>query len=152
MKKTFLFLCLIAFAIYLGSCSSGTNEKTENNPATEKPVSIDTSMKGLTGVIEKNPPVMNGDYVSKYPNGIIKMKGFYINGKREGQWTSFFGNGEKQSEGFFKNGLRDGRALVYYENGQVYYEGFYRNGKTVGKLIFYDMQGKKIKEKDYGNP
>ena len=143
MKTKILALYLIPFTLYLVSCSSGTTEdKTEA-------ISVDTSLHGLTGVIEKSPPVMNGNFESKYPSGVVKMKGFYINGRREGEWVSFFENGKKQSEGFFKSGLRDGKALVYFENGQVYYEGYYKDGKEVGKWVFFDMEGKKINEKDY---
>ncbi|TAL61277.1 MAG: hypothetical protein EPN85_05335 [Bacteroidetes bacterium] len=149
MKTKIIVCCLLSTVYLFSACSSGTIENPENNATTENTVSVDTSLNGLTGVIEKNPPVLNGDYVSKYPSGIVKMKGFYINGKREGQWVSFFENGVKQSEGFFKNGLRDGKALVYFENGKLYYEGYYKDGKEVGKWLFYDMEGKKINEKDY---
>ena len=136
-----------AFCLY--SCSSGTDEKKKEE-ATEKTMSADTSLSGITGMIEKNPPVQQGDYIAKYPNGIVKMRGFYVNGKREGQWTSFFENGNVQSEGFFKAGLRDGKANVYYESGKKYYEGYYKDGKEVGHWIFYDESGKKINEKNYG--
>lgn len=151
MRIKIFALCLMAYALSLLSCSSGTNEKAEDKATSKKTLNIDTSLNGLTGVIEKNPPVLNGDYITKYPNGIVKMKGFYINGKREGQWISFFENGKKQSEGFFKAGLRDGKAVVFYENEQIYYEGYYKNGKEVGKWVFYDQQGKKVNEKDYGD-
>lgn len=148
MKNKFHFYSLL-FAVYsLTACSSGTDEKKKEE-ATEKSVSVDTSLRELVGVIEKNPPVQHGDYVVKYPNGIIKMRGYYINGKRNGQWTSFFQNGNVQSEGFFKDGLRDGKALVYYENGKVYYEGYYKDGREVGKWVFYDTSGVKINERNY---
>lgn len=149
MKKIILALFVSSAALCFYSCSSDSTKKSDNTPSDSSSMSIDTSLKGLTGVIEKNPPVVNGDFVSKYQNGIVKMKGYYINGKREGQWVSFFENGQKQSEGFFKNGLRDGKALVYHQNGQLYYEGFYKDGKEVGKWIFFDPQGKKINEKDF---
>lgn len=149
MKIKAIALFLILYTLFLTSCSSDTPDGTEAPTTADSTSSVDTSLKGLTGVIEKNPPVMDGKYETKYPNGIIKMKGFYINGRREGQWTSFFENGMKQSEGFFKNGLRDGKALVYFENGQVYYEGYYKDGKEVGKWVFFDQHGKKVKEKDF---
>ncbi len=150
MKTKTLALFLIPYTLYLYSCSAD-REKEGTTPINENVVSVDTSLNGLTGVLEKNPPVLNGDYITKYPNGIIKMKGFYINGKREGEWIGFFESGKKQSEGFFKAGLRDGKALVYHENEQIYYEGYYKNGKQVGKWIFFDPQGKKVNEKDYGD-
>lgn len=149
MKIKSIALFLIPYTLYLCSCSSGPNQNAESKSADTSGMSVSSNLNGLTGVIEKNPPVINGDYEVKYPSGIVKMKGFYINGKREGQWVSFFENGQKQSEGFFKNGLRDGKALVYYQNGQLYYEGYYKDGKEVGKWIFFDQQGKKLQEKDY---
>ncbi len=149
MKTKIIIYCLLSAVICYYSCSSNTNQVSDNKSSDTSGMTVDTNLKGLTGVIEKNPPVVNGDFVSKYPNGLVKMKGYYINGKREGQWVSFFENGQKQSEGFFKNGLRDGKALVYYQNGQLYYEGYYNNGKEVGKWIFFDQQGKKLQEKDY---
>jgi hypothetical protein len=148
MKTNFFAYCLLLTAFFIFSCSSGTKDKDANKSANES--AVDTSMRGLTGVIEENPPVQQGEYITKYPNGVIKMRGYYQNGKRHAQWTSFFENGNIQSEGFFKDGLRDGKATVYFENGKVYYEGYYKDGKEVGKWIFYDESGKKIKEKDYG--
>lgn len=150
MKTKITALSLLVYTLCLFSCSSDT-QKTESKSTSEKSVLVDTSLNGLTGVIESNPPVVNGDYVKKYTSGIVQMKGYYINGKREGQWTSFFESGKKQSEGFFKAGLRDGKAVVYFENEQVYYEGYYKNGQEAGKWVFYDPKGKKINEKDYGD-
>jgi len=151
MKSRIFIYGLLSTVYSLTSCSSGADEKKQDEP-NDKTISVDTSLRGLVGVIEKNPPVQQGDYIAKYPNGIIKMRGYYISGKRNGQWTSFFQNGNVQSEGFFKNGLRDGKALVYYENGKVYYEGYYKEGREVGKWVFYDTTGVKINEKDYSKP
>lgn len=142
---------VIGVSCSLFSCASGNGENTDEaqGNSSEQTTTVDTSLRGLVGVIEKNPPVQQGNYVAKYPNGIVKMKGYYINGKRNGQWTSFFENGTVQSEGFFKDGLRDGRAVVYYENGKVYYEGYYKEGREVGKWTFYSPEGKIIQEKNY---
>lgn len=151
MKNKFHFYSLL-FAVYsLTACSSGTDEKKKEE-TTEKSISVDTSLHGLVGVIEKNPPVESGDYIKKYPSGVVQMRGYYINGKRNGQWTGFFENGNVQSEGFFKDGLRDGKAVVYYENGKVYYIGYYKEGREVGQWIFYDKEGKVTHKKDYNKP
>ena len=149
MKTVLFACCLLPIACLFSSCSSNTNQKEETKSSG---VSVDTSLHGLVGVIEEHPPVQQGDYIKKYPSGIVQMHGFYINGKRNGQWTSFFENSNVQSEGFFKDGLRDGKATVYYANGKVYYEGYYKNGKEVGKWVFYDDKGNKINEKDYNMP
>lgn len=149
LKK--LFCQLVVCSWLLAGCSSDTgkiSEQADENTSNQTNFS-DTSLYGKAGVIEKNPPVQTGHYIVRYPNGIVKMRGYYINGKRNGQWVSFFENGNIQSDGFFKNGLRDGRTKVYYENGNLYYEGFYKEGKEVGKWLFYDPSGKIIKEKNY---
>ena len=151
MKNKFLFYNLLIGIYSLTGCSSGTGENKKEEEL-KKTISVDTSLRGLVGVIEKNPPVQQGDYIVQYPNGIIKMRGYYRNGKRNGQWTSFFQNGNVQSEGFFKDGLRDGSAKVYYENGKIYYEGYYKEGREVGKWVFYDTSGVKVNEKDYSKP
>ena len=152
MKTKLFAYCLLTIGYFFSSCSSGTNQKEGEKDASEKTTTIDTTLNGLAGVIEANPPVMNGDYTAKYPSGIVKLRGFYINGKRNGQWAGFFDNGNIQSEGFYKDGLRDGKATVYYPNGQIYYTGYYQNGKEVGKWLFYDQQGKQIDEKEFGTP
>lgn len=158
MKLKIIAYCLLSTVYFFTACSSDADKKsddTADSTVTDKPgktMSVDTSLKGLTGVIEKNPPVQHGDYIKKYPNGIVQMRGFYVNGKRNGQWTSFFQNGKVQSEGFFKDGLRDGKALVYYENGKIYYEGYYKDGREVGTWKFYDENGKQINEVVYTKP
>lgn len=142
---------LIVFSLLFtlfNACSSGP-EKEKEKPIEEKKAMLDTSLHGLAGVIEKNPPLEYGDYVSKYPNGVIKLKGYYVKGKREGQWVGFYENGTVWTEGFYKGGLRDGKATVYHENGKKYYGGFYKDGKQAGKWTFYNLIGDKIKEIDY---
>lgn len=147
-SKNFAY-CLLLITYFLNSCSSDPAPDSENRSSGDNATMVDTALNGRTGVIEKNPPVLNGNYEDKYPSGVIKMKGFYINGRREGQWISFFENGVKQSEGFFKGGLRDGKALVYFPSGKLYYEGYYKDGYETGKWVFFDEEGKKVNEKDY---
>src|ERR1051326_895447 len=151
MKTKIYFITLLSTGFwFLTSCSSYKGEKA--NSEKKDSIVIDTMMKGKVGVIEKNPPLENGSYISKYPNGVVKMRGYYQNGKRNGQWVCFFQNGNIQSEGGYKDGLRDGSAKVYYESGKLYYEGFYKDGKETGKWIFYDEKGNKIEERDHDKP
>ncbi|HEY4797466.1 MAG TPA: hypothetical protein VII99_00170 [Bacteroidia bacterium] len=147
MKKNILFCSLLFAVCSFAACSSGQGEKKKETK--DSVATVDTSLHGRIGVIEKNPPVNQGDYVLKYPSGVVKMRGFYINGKRNGQWTSFFEDGKIQSDGFFKDGLRDGKANVYYQSGQLYYEGYYRDGKEAGTWVFYDEKGNVAQKKIY---
>ncbi len=149
--KHILFNSFILFSACVFSyCSSGPKENEQAKPENEKTTTVDTSLNGLVGVIEKNPPVQDGDYIKKYPSGIVQLRGYYINGKRNGQWTGFFPDGKIQTEGFYKDGLRDGKAIVYYQSGKIYYTGYYKDGKEVGKWIFYKEDGTVFEEKDHG--
>lgn len=82
-------------------------------------------------------------------NGILKMTGKFLNGKREGDWTSYFNNEQLQSTGVFKNGLRTGIANIYFPNGQLRYAGQYENDKATGHWKFYNEEGKLVEEKDF---
>ena len=92
----------------------------------------------------------DGDFIMRYPNGVIRMKGFYMHGKRDGEWVSFFEDGKVQSEGYFKQGYRDGKGTVYYPNtGNKMYEGNYKDGVMVGIWKYYNTDGTFNKEVDY---
>lgn len=86
-----------------------------------------------------------GDYIDKYPTGIIKYKGFYRFGKRHGQWIAFYGNGLPWSEQAYDKGIRSGANIVYYENEKVRYKGFYKNDQRDSVWNFYDSLGKLLK-------
>ncbi|MFI5149887.1 MAG: toxin-antitoxin system YwqK family antitoxin [Bacteroidia bacterium] len=152
LKSLILRLNLFAGAILLltallVSCSEGNmRKKGEKSGA-------DTCAKQVCSPAEKrrkNDSIADGDYVVRYPNGIIRMKGLYKNGKREGEWVAFFENGKVQSEGYFTNGKRDHHAIVYSENGKKMYEGDYKEGVQVGKWNYYKEDGSLKDVVDYG--
>jgi len=84
-----------------------------------------------------------------HDNGVLKMEGKFLNGKREGVWKAFFNNEQLQSLGTFKDGLRIGEAKIYYPNGQLRYEGQYESDKQTGHWKFYNEEGKLVKEEDF---
>ncbi len=150
MKINYLVYGLLVLAFKLSSCTSSIDESKQTQ-AIEKSQSADTLKASLVGVLEKNPPIQNGKFSKNYPSGIVQMSGFYLNGKRDGQWMSFFPDGKLQSEGFFKSGYRDGKAQVYYQTGILKYSGFYKDGREIGRWEFFDEKGVKINEKNYGS-
>lgn len=93
--------------------------------------------------------VNNGEEIKHYNNGVIKIKGTYLQGKRVGQWISFYSNGNLWSEVYYSDGIKDGPTATWFENGKKRYEGFYRNDKESGKWTFWNQQGEKVKEKDF---
>lgn len=149
---SFLFriACVMCMAAALCSCSPDHGSKTETTDKSRQlSAGIDTATV-LAMHQDSAPPVWNGDYVKKYKDGTIMMKGEYRNGKRWGQWMSFFPNGKLWSEGYYEDGKRDGRAIVYYENGNKYYDGYYTGGRMTGKWKLYSEDGRLLKEQDYG--
>ena len=92
-----------------------------------------------------------GDYIDKYPNGIIKFSGFFRFGKRHGQWMAFYENGLKWSECFYDKGKKHGSTMVYHENGKLYYSGWYKNDLKDSLWLFYDTLGKEIDRRAYRN-
>ena len=148
MAKILKQFLLLGALFYLASCSS---ENTEDKNKTGNNISPDTFFKEVLAVAPDTAMVIkSGVHEERYPNGVLKVKGFYLNGKRNGEWFFWYENGKMWSVGFYKDGLRDGKTSVYYETGQLRYDGQYKLGKTSGKWKFYDVAGKLEKEANYG--
>jgi antitoxin component YwqK of YwqJK toxin-antitoxin module len=148
--RTFIPCLFISIVVF--SCKPGTPAK--NNQMTVKnPVDTNAhaSKPALAESKDRSDTLRDGDYTSRYPNGLIQIKGFYIHGKREGEWVAFFPSGKTQSEGFFTHGKRDHHAIVYYESGKKMYEGTYKEGVMVGKWQYYQADGTLDHEEDNGN-
>ena len=68
----------------------------------------------------------------QWNNGNTRIKGQYINGKREGKWTWHYENGlkmddgPKSQEGNYKYGNKDGKWTWWNENGQITSEKNYK--------------------------
>ncbi|HEV7231291.1 MAG TPA: toxin-antitoxin system YwqK family antitoxin [Bacteroidia bacterium] len=144
--QTLLFcFCLTAL---LFSCTGGTKD----NKGTSAPSTITVTPEIKPDVVEPHAAfdtLKDGDFVMRYPNGVIQMKGFYAGGKREGEWVAFFPSGKTQSEGFFTHGKRDHKAVVYYEDGKKMYEGTYKDGEMTGVWKYYNPDGTLSREMNY---
>ena len=139
----FLFFFLGLFMLEFSSC----NWSTQQQGAAKN----DTIVIPSETIFEKNVFTKNGEEIKKYDNGIINIKGYYRQGKREGQWVSFYRNGLPWSEANYEGGLKNGATASYYENGNKRYAGFYANDNKTGKWSFWDEQGKPVKVIDFGN-
>lgn len=145
--KAYWQIVLLTGVFAFFSCNSKQN--SEKKMGSASPDSI-ASFAPSTA-IEKGP-IENGMFEEKYPSGILKIKGEYINGRRHGTWLSFYPDGKIWSEGVYKNGIRDGIAKTFHPNGNKNYEGYYTNGNESGVWKFYDEAGNFIKEINYDKP
>jgi hypothetical protein len=50
----------------------------------------------------------SGPYMEFYPNGNVKVQGYYTRGLRSGYWTSFYQDGSKEWEGIYVKGSKVG--------------------------------------------
>lgn len=94
------------------------------------------------------PPDSNytGDYVDKYPTGVVKYRGYFRFGKRHGQWMSFYPTGLLWSEMNYDKGQRQGLNIAYFETGKKRYEGFYKNDMRDSVWCYYDSLDKVIEK------
>lgn len=145
----------IALNFFFTACKSSQTDETAKldslaavTAANSKTVTINEYNKYAIA-----PPDTDytGDYVTKYPNGIIQFQGFYRFGLRHGQWFSFYDNGEKWSETVYDKGKRHGQTNVYFPTGKLKVTGWYKNDLRDSLWFFYDETGKEIDRRAYRN-
>jgi hypothetical protein len=147
------FLLITALTFFITAC--GTDEKKEVTEA-EKHAADSVSkvrQRRASDSLKKINPLLimppdstySGEYIDKYPGGIIKYSGFFRFGKRHGQWVSFYPNGIPWSEQSYNKGLKEGVNIAYHENSKVYFKGFWKNDKRDSVWMFYDTTGKLIR-------
>lgn len=94
--------------------------------------------------------IWNGDYVEKYPNGVVKKRGYIAGGLATGEWLTFYEDGKPWSRGFYRNGIRNGYGVSWHHDGQKSSEGYYNQGKPVGKWSYWSEYNHELMVKDYG--
>jgi antitoxin component YwqK of YwqJK toxin-antitoxin module len=67
-------------------------------------------------------------------------KNYSHQGKLHGPFESY-AMGRLQAKGWFKNGKLDGERVTYYGSGTVQEKANFKNGKREGVWEYYDLQG-----------
>lgn len=159
LKVGFRLMILTIGIIAIQSCSgdqpANAADTATTSPATQ--TQKDVPVKSLS-VTPPNSPVpkqiadsiWDGDYIKKYPNGIIEKRGYVKGGLASGEWLTFYEDGKPYSMGTYHNGYRTGYGVSWYHDGQKSSEGYYNQGKMVGKWKYWSEQGHNLMEKDYG--
>ena len=143
-----LFICL---GFFLSSCKNNQSAEAERakKDSLEKAATSTTVSVNSKFLTTPPNPDYTGDYIDKYPNGVIKFTGFFRFGKRHGQWMAFYENGIKWSECFYDQGKRQGSSQVFYPNGKLQYSGWFKNDKRDSLWFFYDEKGVEIDRRAY---
>jgi antitoxin component YwqK of YwqJK toxin-antitoxin module len=143
LRFTVLLVCSL---LVLSSCKTeGTHsESPEINDSLSKAQQKihNDSLKSKNPLLILPPDSSyTGDYIDKYPSGVIKFRGQFRFGQRHGHWLSFYPNGELWSEMHYDKGLREGPNATKYENGGTRYEGFFKNDLQDSIWNYYDEKG-----------
>jgi antitoxin component YwqK of YwqJK toxin-antitoxin module len=156
MIKRFI---IVGFALCLiTSCGSDQKEISAEEKEVIDSISKANQRRKVDSLKKLNPLLIlppdstfTGDYIDKYPNGIIKYTGFFRFGQRHGQWVSFYPTGIPWSEQSYDKGKRQGANVVYYENSKLRYKGFFKNDKRDSVWMFYDSTGKLLQTMMFRN-
>jgi antitoxin component YwqK of YwqJK toxin-antitoxin module len=89
--------------------------------------------------------LQDGEYSEIYDNGTVKVKGKYLNGKKEGVWETNKEDGSKRPTEEFKEGEVI-RRITYFTDGKIEMErNFDLNGKQHGVEKKYDWEDGSLK-------
>lgn len=150
MLKKLLALSIIAFFIH--SCTSEPEKLSEEEQAKVDSLSKVSQKRRGDSLKKLNPLLIlppdseyTGDYIDKYPSGVIKYRGYFRFGERHGQWVAFYNTGLPWSEQNYNKGKKEGPNIVYYENSKIRYKGYYKDDKRDSLWQFYDSLGNVMK-------
>jgi hypothetical protein len=146
-KNKFTVLAPALLLLLLVACNNGgtghdTGEVNDSISKANQRRAADSLKKTNPLLIVPPDSTYTGDYIDKYPSGIVKFRGQFRFGQRHGQWMSFYPNGEAWSELHYDKGLRNGPNITYYPGGQIRYSGYYKNDMQDSLCIYYDSLGK----------
>jgi antitoxin component YwqK of YwqJK toxin-antitoxin module len=86
---------------------------------------------------------LDGPYVQWRERKVIRVKGNYSAGKRDGAWVWFDRDNNKEREGTYVAGRKDGAWTEWYEN-KVAYTGQFSNGKHDGTFTYFNRDGSEL--------
>lgn len=149
MKKIVIIsITLLIVGLFFTNCKNETDKKEEAIVKKEDTVNV-VNLNATSSPIAPPDKDYTGDYVDKYPNGVIRFTGFFRFGKRHGQWLAFYENGIKWSECYYDNDKKDGQSTVYFPNGNIQYTGWYKQDLQDSLWFFYDIDKKEIDRRAY---
>lgn len=88
---------------------------------------------------------LDGIYREWNEAGRIRLNGYYLNGKKEGDWIEYFPEGWKKSTTSWKNGIKHGIDDKYDPYNDLIFSDWYVEGVRTRseKGVHYDMFAKK---------
>ena len=91
-----------------------------------------------------------GSWKEYHPNGQIKSKGEYLNGKKIEDWIFYYANGKIEQKGKYdKKGKAQGTWIWYFENEKVLREENYIDNLQEGSMVEYNDTGGVVTKGEY---
>lgn len=84
-----------------------------------------------------------------WPNGVVKFRANYVDGKEEGECLCYWDNGNLAQRGVKVGGECDGIWTDYDYEGYKTLQGRYVNGKQEGLWVSFWDDGSVMKEREY---
>lgn len=134
MKKSLLFLCVLAFISFTANAKVYDWGKDIKECSNNSKLKCDLNDKPITGKVVVDPKLGFGRQETNYTNGI-----------KDGVQKYYHDNGNLAWELNYKNGVTDGASKMYYENGNLKSDVFYKDGKIEADKG-YDENGKLTSE------
>ena len=126
MKKSLLFLCVLAFVSFTANAKDYDWKETKNCEQTSE-LKCDLSGNPITGKVIVNSR-----------DGSVRVNEYnYKNGKKDGIQQMRHENGNLAWEINYKDGIPDGISKMYYEDGKLQEDTEYQNGKIVSQKVFF---------------
>lgn len=151
-----MYRWIIAWAVLFAfqACTNEKKDKKNDITPVGKEGNKSVSVAEPAGPVTKrvSDSIFNGEYVERYPNGVVYKRGIIAGALAQGEWLTFYKDGKLWSRGTYKNGLRQGYGVSFWANGQKSSEGYYKDGKMVGKWIWWDEFGNKVEKVYPGTP
>jgi len=86
---------------------------------------------------------LDGPYTLWRKPRVLRAKGAFAAGKRDGAWQWVDRRGRKEKEGAYIAGKRDG-AWTEWSDGKVSFTGHYAHDKADGDFVYLDWRGREL--------
>ena len=87
---------------------------------------------------------LDGPYVQwRDGHKVMRVKGQYASGKRDGAWDWYDRDNNKEREGTYVDGKKDGAWTEWYEN-KISFTGTFTRGKPDGTFTYFNREGSEL--------
>lgn len=89
----------------------------------------------------------DGAWSYRYPDGQLRERGSWDQGKRVGTWTQWYPSGQRHSTGerrwdaAFRGSPREGPWTFWYANGELRARGSFTDGRAAGEWRWWNHLG-----------